>query len=96
MEIGGINHDINMNRVRGIVETIPKYYPEMRVQFPSKVWHGLRPCSPDGLPFYRETAVDRKPGCCDWPFDDGYEFGTGNRRVRTLLIEGTHPVVRPE
>lgn len=53
MEIGGLSHSINMNRVRGIVNAIPRYYPEMRVALPpvEKVWHGLRPCSPDGLPF---------------------------------------------
>lgn len=55
MEIGGINQDINPNRVRGIVEAIPKYYPEMKVEYPSKIWSGLRPCSPDGLPFVGRT-----------------------------------------
>ncbi|MEI9920239.1 MAG: FAD-dependent oxidoreductase [Bacteroidota bacterium] len=59
MEIGGINHDINTNRVRGIVETIPKYYPDMKIEFPSKIWHGLRPCSPDGLPYIgRPRSID--------------------------------------
>ncbi len=53
MEIAGVDHSINMNRVRGIVESIPRYYPEMKVEIPSakKIWHGLRPCSPDGLPY---------------------------------------------
>jgi D-amino-acid dehydrogenase len=53
MEIGGADRSINMNRVRGIVETIPKYYPELTVDVPKKetVWAGLRPCSPDGLPY---------------------------------------------
>jgi D-amino-acid dehydrogenase len=53
MEIAGVNHDINMNRVKGIVDAIPRYYPEMKVSMPvkEKVWHGLRPCSPDGLPY---------------------------------------------
>ncbi|MGB4973869.1 MAG: FAD-dependent oxidoreductase, partial [Cyclobacteriaceae bacterium] len=53
MEITGVNHKISMNRVRGIVESIPRYYPEMKVDVPAKekVWHGLRPCSPDGLPY---------------------------------------------
>jgi D-amino-acid dehydrogenase len=42
-----------MKRVKGIVEAIPKYYPEMKVNMPmqSDIWHGLRPCSPDGLPY---------------------------------------------
>ena len=53
MEISGVDHTINMNRVRGIVESIPKYYPNMKVEMPKQedVWHGLRPCSPDGLPY---------------------------------------------
>ncbi len=53
MEISGVDHSINMNRVKGIVDSIPKYYPEMNVAMPKQesVWHGLRPCSPDGLPY---------------------------------------------
>lgn len=53
MEIAGTDRSVNMNRVQGIVETIPKYYPDMNVGMPavSTVWSGLRPCSPDGLPY---------------------------------------------
>jgi D-amino-acid dehydrogenase len=57
MEITGVDHSINMKRVKGIVDSIPHYYPEMKVDLPSveKVWHGLRPCSPDGLPYVGRT-----------------------------------------
>lgn len=53
MEITDIDQAINMQRVSGIVESIPKYYPAMQVQLPEKqeIWKGLRPCSPDGLPY---------------------------------------------
>lgn len=53
MEITGIDHSISMNRVTGIVDAIPRYYPEMKIAMPptEKIWHGLRPCSPDGLPY---------------------------------------------
>lgn len=53
MEITGVDHSISMNRVKGIVDSIPRYYPEMQVSMPNKeeIWHGLRPCSPDGLPY---------------------------------------------
>lgn len=60
MEITGIDHRISMNRVKGIVDSIPTYYPEMKVAMPKQenVWHGLRPCSPDGLPYIgRSTAI---------------------------------------
>lgn len=53
MEITGVDHRISMNRVKGIVDSIPRYYPEMHVAMPKteEIWHGLRPCSPDGLPY---------------------------------------------
>jgi D-amino-acid dehydrogenase len=53
MEITGVDHSISMNRVKGIVDSIPRYYPEMHVAMPNaeEIWHGLRPCSPDGLPY---------------------------------------------
>lgn len=53
MELAAVNNHINMNRVHGIVEAIPKYYPDLQVEVPEKkdVWFGFRPCSPDGLPY---------------------------------------------
>ncbi|GAA4804602.1 FAD-dependent oxidoreductase [Olivibacter ginsenosidimutans] len=53
MELAALNKVIHMNRVQGIVDAIPRYYPELRVPMPEKknVWFGFRPCSPDGLPY---------------------------------------------
>ncbi|WP_082489067.1 FAD-binding oxidoreductase [Dyadobacter sp. Leaf189] len=53
MELAAVNDKINMNRVEGIVNAIPKYYPELNVAVPAKekIWFGFRPCSPDGLPY---------------------------------------------
>nr|WP_294941845.1 FAD-dependent oxidoreductase [uncultured Mucilaginibacter sp.] len=53
MEIGKINDKINMNRVAGIVESIPKYFPGFKPATPQQkdIWYGFRPCSPDGLPY---------------------------------------------
>jgi D-amino-acid dehydrogenase len=53
MEIAGTNQKINLNRVKGIFESINHFYPEFEAKFPAenKIWKGLRPCSPDGLPY---------------------------------------------
>ncbi|GGM74958.1 amino acid dehydrogenase [Dyadobacter beijingensis] len=53
MELAPLNNQINMNRVEGIVNSIPNYYPELNVAVPQKdrIWYGFRPCSPDGLPY---------------------------------------------
>jgi D-amino-acid dehydrogenase len=53
MEIAGTDLSVNPNRVRGIVQAINNYYPDITVNMPElqNVWRGLRPCSPDGLPY---------------------------------------------
>jgi D-amino-acid dehydrogenase len=53
MEIAGLNEEINWTRVQGIIKSVPKYYPQFSPEDfrDSKPWCGLRPCSPDGLPY---------------------------------------------
>lgn len=53
LEIAGTDLRVNPNRVRGIVQSINRYYPDLPVAMPAteRVWSGLRPCSPDGLPY---------------------------------------------
>ncbi|MBD1431244.1 FAD-dependent oxidoreductase [Sphingobacterium sp. DN00404] len=52
MELGSTNDIIYRNRVQGIVESIPKYFPDLNVAYPEdNVWFGYRPCSPDGIPY---------------------------------------------
>jgi D-amino-acid dehydrogenase len=53
MELASVNEQVNLKRVGGIVNAIPQYYPELKVPLPEiqNVWHGFRPCSPDGLPY---------------------------------------------
>lgn len=57
MELAAINSKINLNRVEGIVNAVPKYYPNNPVEMPSieNIWYGFRPCSPDGLPYLGKT-----------------------------------------
>jgi D-amino-acid dehydrogenase len=57
MEIAGLNEDINTARVRGIIKAVPQYYPEFQPAHFAGVqpWRGLRPCSPDGLPYLGRT-----------------------------------------
>lgn len=53
MELDKINKRINMNRVKGIVESVPKYFKDLQPSIPSEkdIWFGFRPSSPDGLPY---------------------------------------------
>ena len=58
MELSGLNGDIQPERVRSMVDAIPRYYPELAAEDFDGVqpWRGLRPCSPDGLPYIGRTA----------------------------------------
>lgn len=53
MEVGGLDLSINPGRVRGIVKSVHGYFPKFREQdFEGvKPWAGLRPVSPDGIPY---------------------------------------------
>lgn len=53
MEIAGLNLNVNPRRVQGIIKAVPRYFPEFQAaDFAAvKPWRGLRPCSPDGMPY---------------------------------------------
>ena len=53
MEISGINNNVLIKRAQAIHAGASDYYPNLSLPFPSieKIWNGLRPLSPDGLPY---------------------------------------------
>jgi len=53
MEMAGLDESVNPIRVRSIVEAMPRYYPDFEPADFARLdaWRGLRPCSPDGLPY---------------------------------------------
>jgi len=57
MEIGALNFDVDQRRVHGIKKSIGKYFPSFKMTDfnEAKIWTGLRPCSPDGLPYIGRT-----------------------------------------
>ncbi len=59
MELAGINDRVDPRRIEGITDAMPKYYPAFKsADFAGiKPWHGLRPCSPDGMPYLGRTAA---------------------------------------
>ena len=59
MEIAGLNDRVNLRRVQGILRALPQYFPNFRREHFDGIqpWHGLRPCSPDGLPYLGRTKA---------------------------------------
>jgi len=58
MEITSTNTPPRMNRVKGILESVKRYFPDADIPFPEKdkIWFGFRPCSADGLPYIGKTG----------------------------------------
>ncbi|SDY70692.1 MULTISPECIES: NAD(P)/FAD-dependent oxidoreductase [Rhodonellum] len=84
MEIAGTDETINMNRVKGIFESINRYYPDFQAKFPEKdhIWKGLRPCSPDGLPY-----IGAAPGL------NNVWVGSGHSMMGISLAPGTGKIL---
>jgi D-amino-acid dehydrogenase len=57
MELSGLNESVDLRRVQGIIKSIPNYFPQFKIDdFKDLVpWQGLRPCSPDGMPYLGRT-----------------------------------------
>ena len=53
LELAGFDQSINPRRVQAILKAIPAYFPDLDPNSFEliEIWRGLRPCSPDGLPF---------------------------------------------
>jgi D-amino-acid dehydrogenase len=53
MEFTGINENVLIKRMEGIYNSVKIFYPGLKIDFPpkDKIWTGLRPVSPDGLPY---------------------------------------------
>jgi D-amino-acid dehydrogenase len=53
MEFTGNNSNVLLKRMEGIFNSVKRFYPGLKIEFPpkEKIWTGLRPVSPDGLPY---------------------------------------------
>ena len=58
MELSGLDESIQRERVAGITESVPRYFPAFTAEDfrDLPVWRGLRPCAPDGLPYVGRFA----------------------------------------
>ena len=58
MEIGGLDLSINPARVRGIVRSVHAYFPKFSERDFDGIqpWAGLRPVSPDGIPYLGQVT----------------------------------------
>ncbi len=58
MELSGINNNVLIKRMQGIYDSAKDFYPGLKIDLPpaKKIWNGLRPVTPDGLPYIGRTS----------------------------------------
>ena len=58
MEFAGLDRSVSERRTQAIAAAAAQYFPALRAQDIAQVrpWAGLRPCSPDGLPYIGRFA----------------------------------------
>lgn len=95
MEIAGLNEDINPVRVQGIIKSVPKYYPDFTPRDFDGIqpWRGLRPCSPDGLPYVGRTARYSNLCVAAGHAMLGLSLGPITGRLVAEILSGENPAV---
>ena len=95
MEMAGLNEEINPVRVRGIIKAMPNYYPEFRPEHFADVqpWQGLRPVSPDGLPYLGRTARYENLVIATGHAMMGLSLGPISGKLAAEILSGENPSI---
>lgn len=95
MEMAGTDETVNLRRVRGITRAFPDYFPAFQESdFEGIVpWAGLRPVSPDGLPYLGRTRRWSNLIVATGHAMMGLSLAPGTARVVADLLGGETPPV---
>ncbi|NNK28874.1 MAG: FAD-binding oxidoreductase, partial [Flavobacteriaceae bacterium] len=93
MEIAGINHNINRVRVEAIANAATRYYPNIRLNQEEKdnAACGLRPVSPDGLPYIGKSSKCENLTIAAGHAMMGWSMGTATGKLVSELISEHKP-----
>ena len=103
MEIAGLHDRVNSRRVQGIIDSSLRYFPKFTKEDFSGItpWCGLRPCSPDGLPFIGRTSRWNNLTIATGHAMMGLSLGPVTGQMVSTIIEsdsttGTHKLLSPD
>ena len=93
MEVGGLDLSVNPARVRGIVKSVHSYFPKFsEADFEGvQPWAGLRPVSPDGIPYLGRAGKFPNLIVATGHAMMGLSLGPVSGRLVADLLEGTEP-----
>lgn len=95
MEIAGLDESINLTRVRGIINAIPKYLPAFAPEDfrDVPVWRGLRPVSPDGLPYVGRLRCYDNLSVATGHAMMGLSLGPITGKLMAQVLSGAQPAI---
>ncbi|MGB2476217.1 MAG: NAD(P)/FAD-dependent oxidoreductase, partial [Flavobacteriaceae bacterium] len=90
MEIAGVNHRIRKNRVAAIASAAAEYYPGVKISETTtqNAQCGLRPLSPDGLPFIGRHSKCKNLVLATGHSMMGWSLGPATGKLVAELISG--------
>lgn len=93
MEISGLNEDVSPVRVQGIVNSFCHYFPEFRPEDFKGIqpWRGLRPCSPDGMPYLGRTRKFENLSLATGHAMMGLSLGPVTGKIMAEILSGEKP-----
>lgn len=93
MEIDAINHNISKVRVEAIANAVSKYYPQIKITQTEKeqATCGLRPISPDGLPYIGKSIKCSNLTIATGHAMMGWSMGTGTGKLVSEIVLDKKP-----
>lgn len=93
MEIAGINHKINPVRVNAIAKAGERYFKGLQITEEEKASAqcGLRPCTPDGLPYIGRSAKCKNLTFATGHAMMGWSLGPATGKLVTEIISEQKP-----
>jgi D-amino-acid dehydrogenase len=89
MELSGINNKVLVKRMQGIYNSAKSFYPGLQIDFPEakKIWNGLRPVTPDGLPYIGKHSMVENMVIAGGHAMIGISEATGTGKIVSELMQ---------
>lgn len=96
MELSGINNKVMLSRMQGIYNSAKDFYPGLKIDFPptDKIWNGLRPVTPDGLPYIGKVPNTDNVIIAGGHAMLGISLGTGTGKLVTEIMSNKNASVK--
>lgn len=97
LELAGLDLSINRRRLRAVLQSVPAFLPGMDPKALDllEIWRGLRPCSPDGLPFVGRPVACENVTVATGHATIGISLSPVTGKLVSQLLSGGVPLLDP-